>query len=70
MHKAGKNSLLWPAVPAYTYYSTALGVVNVGTRPEMAGVTEDFTIDPEKLKNAVAPCSLDPLGLMDFLCGN
>ena len=40
-------------VPAYTYCATALAVMNIGAKPVMVDVTEDFTIDPEEVRKAV-----------------
>jgi len=40
-------------VPAYTYCATALAVMNIGAKPIMVDVKEDFTIDPEKLQKAI-----------------
>jgi len=40
-------------VPAYTYCATALACLNMGAKPVMVDVLDDFTIDPEKLKTAI-----------------
>lgn len=40
-------------VPAYTYAATALVVLHCGATPVMVDVLEDFTIDPEKVRNAI-----------------
>jgi len=40
-------------VPAYTYSATALAVLHCGATPVMVDVKEDFTIDPEKVKDAI-----------------
>jgi len=40
-------------VPAYTYCATALAVMHVGAKPIMVDVSDDFTIDPVKIKQAV-----------------
>lgn len=40
-------------VPAYTYSATALAVLHCGATPVMVDVNEDFTIDPQKIKNAI-----------------
>lgn len=40
-------------VPAYTYSATALAVLHMGARPVMVDVKDDFTIDPEKVKQAI-----------------
>jgi dTDP-4-amino-4,6-dideoxygalactose transaminase len=37
-------------VPAYTYCATALACMNMGAKPVMVDVKEDFTIDPEQIK--------------------
>lgn len=42
-------------VPAYTYAATALSVIHAGAKPVMVDVLEDFTIDPEKVKDAITP---------------
>ena len=40
-------------VPAYTYCATALACLNIGAKPVMVDVTEDFTIDTSKIKAAI-----------------
>ncbi len=40
-------------VPAYTYCATALACMNIGAKPVMVDVQDDFTINPEKIKAAV-----------------
>lgn len=40
-------------VPAYTYSATALSVLHCGATPVMVDVKEDFTIDPEKIRQAI-----------------
>jgi dTDP-4-amino-4,6-dideoxygalactose transaminase len=40
-------------VPAYTYAATALVVLHCGATPVMVDVLDDFTIDPEKVRNAI-----------------
>ena len=40
-------------VPAYTYSATALAVLHCGATPVMVDVNEDFTINPNKLKEAI-----------------
>jgi dTDP-4-amino-4,6-dideoxygalactose transaminase len=40
-------------IPAYTYSATALCVMNVGATPVMVDVKDDFTIDPEKIRQAI-----------------
>jgi dTDP-4-amino-4,6-dideoxygalactose transaminase len=42
-------------VPAYTYCATALACLNMGAKPVMVDVQNDFTIDPAKIKAAVTP---------------
>jgi len=42
-------------VPSYTYCATALACLNMGAKPVMVDVLDDFTIDPEKLKVAITP---------------
>ncbi|RYD59573.1 MAG: DegT/DnrJ/EryC1/StrS family aminotransferase [Sphingobacteriales bacterium] len=42
-------------VPAYTYAATALSVMHAGATPVMVDVLDDFTIDPDKLRNAITP---------------
>ena len=37
-------------VPAYTYCATALACMNMGAKPVMVDVREDFTIDPELIR--------------------
>jgi len=40
-------------VPAYTYCATALAVMHLGATPVMVDVEEDFTIDPQKINEAI-----------------
>lgn len=40
-------------IPAYTYSATALAVLHCGATPIMVDVNDDFTIDPEKIKQAI-----------------
>ena len=40
-------------VPSYTYCATAMCVMNLGAKPIMVDVQDDFTIDPEKLSSAI-----------------
>lgn len=40
-------------IPSYTYCATALACLNIGARPIMIDVLDDFTIDPAKIKSAV-----------------
>lgn len=40
-------------IPAYTYSATALAVLHCGATPIMVDVKDDFTVDPEKIKNAI-----------------
>ena len=40
-------------VPAYTYCATALACLNMGAKPIMVDVLDDFTLDPSKIKSAV-----------------
>jgi dTDP-4-amino-4,6-dideoxygalactose transaminase len=41
-------------IPSYTYSATALCVLNVGAIPIMVDVKDDFTIDPEKIEEAIS----------------
>jgi dTDP-4-amino-4,6-dideoxygalactose transaminase len=40
-------------VPSYTYCATALACLNMGAKPVMVDVLDDFTIDPSKVKAAI-----------------
>jgi dTDP-4-amino-4,6-dideoxygalactose transaminase len=40
-------------VPAYTYCSTALAVINVGAKPVIVDVTDDFTINTLELERKI-----------------
>jgi dTDP-4-amino-4,6-dideoxygalactose transaminase len=40
-------------VPAYTYSATALAVLHCGATPVMVDITDDFTIDVEKIEKAI-----------------
>ncbi len=42
-------------VPAYTYCATANIVMHVGAKPVMVDVLDDFTIDPDRLREALTP---------------
>jgi dTDP-4-amino-4,6-dideoxygalactose transaminase len=42
-------------VPSYTYCSTALVVYHLGATPVMVDITDDFNIDPEKVRKAITP---------------
>ena len=65
-------------IPAYTYSATALAVLHCGGVPIMVDVKDDFTVDPEKIKDAIThrtkiimpvdiaglPCDYDPINTM------
>jgi dTDP-4-amino-4,6-dideoxygalactose transaminase len=40
-------------IPSYTYSATALACLNIGAKPVMVDVQDDFTIDPSKIKAAI-----------------
>jgi len=40
-------------IPAYTYCATALAVLNCGAKPVLVDITDDFTIDSEKIREAI-----------------
>lgn len=40
-------------IPAYTYSATALCAMNIGATVVMVDVTDDFTIDPAKIRDAI-----------------
>lgn len=40
-------------IPSYTYCATALACLNIGAKPIMIDVLDDFTIDPSKIKSEV-----------------
>lgn len=40
-------------VPSYTYCATALACLNMGAKPVMVDVLDDFTLDPSKIKAAI-----------------
>ncbi len=40
-------------IPSYTYCATALACLNIGAKPVMVDVLDDFTIDPEKIIEAI-----------------
>lgn len=42
-------------VPAYTYCATALCVIHSGAKLVIVDVKEDFTIDPQKVEDAITP---------------
>jgi dTDP-4-amino-4,6-dideoxygalactose transaminase len=44
-------------IPAYTYAATALSVLHAGAKPVMVDVRDDFTIDPEKIEQAITPAT-------------
>lgn len=41
-------------IPSYTYAATALSVLNIGAKPIMVDVQNDFTICPEKITEAIS----------------
>jgi len=65
-------------VPAYTYSATALSVLHCGATPVMVDIDDDFTISPEKVRDAITshtkaiiavdiagwPCDYDALNLL------
>ncbi|MGA9211900.1 DegT/DnrJ/EryC1/StrS family aminotransferase, partial [Kaistella sp.] len=65
-------------IPAYTYSATALAVLHCGGTPVMVDVKDDFTVDPEKIRQAITektkvimpvdiaglPCDYDPINQM------
>jgi len=57
-------------IPSYTYSATALCVMNLGATPVMVDVKEDFTIDPEKIKQAIThkTKAIIPVDLAGWLC--
>jgi dTDP-4-amino-4,6-dideoxygalactose transaminase len=40
-------------IPSYTYCATALACLNMGAKPVMVDVLDDFTINPSKIKAAI-----------------
>lgn len=40
-------------IPSYTYCATALACLNIGAKPIMVDVLDDFTINPEKIKTSI-----------------
>lgn len=44
-------------IPAYTYAATALAVLHAGAKPVMVDVLDDFTIDPQKIADAITPAT-------------
>lgn len=42
-------------IPAYTYSATALAVLHCGATPVMVDVLSDFSVDPEKIWEAITP---------------
>ncbi len=42
-------------VPAYTYCATAMAVMDLGAKPVMVDVNDYFTIDVEKVRQAITP---------------
>lgn len=42
-------------IPAYTYSATALCAMNIGATVVMVDVTDDFTIDADKIRAAITP---------------
>ena len=40
-------------IPAYTYSATALAVLNVGAKPIMVDVNENFNISVQEIENAI-----------------
>jgi dTDP-4-amino-4,6-dideoxygalactose transaminase len=52
-------------IPAYTYAATALCVLHSGAKPVMVDVKEDFTIDPDKIAEAITTATKAIIGV-DF----
>lgn len=50
-------------IPAYTYAATALSAIHKGAKPVIVDVLDDFTIDPEKIKQAITPNTKAVLGV-------
>ncbi len=42
-------------IPAYTYCATALSVLHCGAKPVMVDINDEFSIDPEKIHQAITP---------------
>ncbi|MDR0603192.1 MAG: DegT/DnrJ/EryC1/StrS family aminotransferase [Bacteroidales bacterium] len=42
-------------VPSYTYCATALACLNMGAKPIMVDVLDNFTVDPSKIRSAITP---------------
>jgi dTDP-4-amino-4,6-dideoxygalactose transaminase len=42
-------------IPSYTYSATALACLNIGAKPVMVDVLDDFTIDTSKIKAVLTP---------------
>ena len=40
-------------IPSYTYAATAMCILNIGAKPVMVDVKDDFTIDPEELFGSI-----------------
>ena len=40
-------------IPSYTYSATALCVLNIGAKPVMVDVNDDFTINPKKIEEKI-----------------
>jgi dTDP-4-amino-4,6-dideoxygalactose transaminase len=57
-------------VPSYTYCATALACLNIGAKPMMVDVLDDFTIDPSKMKAAITPKTkaIIPVDIAGFPC--
>jgi len=41
-------------IPSYTYAATALSILNIGAKPIMVDVKDDFTIDPKKIIDKIS----------------
>jgi dTDP-4-amino-4,6-dideoxygalactose transaminase len=57
-------------IPAYTYSATALSVLQCGATPVMVDVNDDFTINPQKVKDAITSRTkiIMPVDIAGLMC--
>jgi dTDP-4-amino-4,6-dideoxygalactose transaminase len=57
-------------IPAYTYSATALSVLQCGATPIMVDVRDDFTIDPQKVREAITSKTkvIMPVDIAGLMC--
>ena len=57
-------------IPAYTYSATALSVLNCGATPIMVDISNDFTIDTQKIREKISERTkvIMPVDIAGWMC--